>query len=97
MAGGGTREPRRLRVPDLLDLAGELVMIPAGLLDVQNIEEEAFTVGFPSWLIVVWILIRKSMLLVSCPSDDPGGRRRRWGRGGGPGPGIGEKGHAARS
>ena len=56
-----------------MEVAGEVVTIPAELLGVGDIEAEAFTAGFLFWLVVVFILVRMAILLIMCRPDYPGG------------------------
>jgi hypothetical protein len=53
----------------LMEVAAEVVVIPSHIFKLKHQEAGAFTAGFLSWLVVVYLLVRKSMHLISCRSD----------------------------
>jgi len=55
-----------------MEVSAELVQIPAHLLNLKDIETGVFGVGFLSWVIIVWLLVRFVWALLVCDPDFPG-------------------------
>ena len=56
----------------LMEVAADIVAIPSRFINIANVEVISFAVGFISWLVVVWVILRICIRLVAVdPSKVP--------------------------